>query len=217
MANRQHLDVQVLVQEITKRLPEFLQHSGHDSFHAVRVYNNAMKLCDSEKQSNTLIVALSALLHDLGHQTKHYSVSDNHEQESSRYAMQILTEYNIEPSIISAVEYAISVHRASKGIVPSTIEARILQDADRLDALGAIVIARTFSYDSTRPIYNPDLPPKAVYDGISATSVNHLCEKVLALRPETFHTEAARIIAKSRHEFVDAFINEFLSEWNGQA
>lgn len=106
-------------------------------------------------------------------------------------------------------------HRASKQSKSSLLAIQILQDADRLDALGAIAIARTFSYDSNRPIYLPEEPPKEEYDGISLSSINHIIEKILKLTPDTFNTLVAQRIARERLSYVQEFVNEFLQEWNG--
>lgn len=131
-----------------------------------------------------------------------------------------MTGMAFPPEKIPAVTYAIRVHRYGKGIIPNTIEAAILQDADRLDALGAICIARVFSYGAKkgRLMYNPDVSPQDDgYDGtISATSINHFHEKILKITPASFKTERAQEIAQGRYQTIVDFVERFKKEWNGE-
>lgn len=194
---------------------EFL--SSHDYYHLLRVYNNAVMLCSEEKidEHIAIIVQIGALLHDVGHKEVSYISRNKHEQESADIAIQLLSKHGVEKNEIDLVVECIINHRASKQNKSSLLAIQILQDADRLDALGAIAIARTFSYDSNRPIYLPEQPPKEEYDGISLSSVNHIIEKILKLTPDTFNTIVAQRIAHERLLYVQGFIDEFLQEWNG--
>ena len=189
--------------------------SSHDRYHLFRVHSNVMRICAEEAitEQTASIIQVAALLHDIGHKKISYTNLNDHEQESANISKHILIKYGLPRDELLPILDCILKHRASKNY-PSTSEAaQILQDADRLDALGAIAIARTFSYDSNRPIYLPEEPPKVEYDGVSFSSINHLVEKVLKLTPDSFHTQAARKIATTRFKYVQEFVDEFLQEW----
>ncbi len=207
--------------EIVKKVKEELATleflSSHDYYHLLRVYNNVVMLCSEEKidEQTANIAQIGALLHDIGHKKVSYTSKNEHEQESADIAIQMLSKYGVEKDEIDIVVECILNHRASKQSKSSLLAIQILQDADRLDALGAIAIARTFSYDSNRPIYLPEEPPKEEYDGISLSSINHIIEKILKLTPDTFNTLVAQRIARERLSYVQEFVDEFLQEWNG--
>lgn len=193
--------------------------SSHDYYHLIRVYNNAVNISKEMEldEEEEFIVLASALLHDIGKGSVNDSTkTDDHEKKSSILARSILEKCHISEEILSAVENCILNHRASKKTKTDDNLVQILCDADKLDALGAIAIARTFSYDSSRPIYLPEDAPKEEYDGISNSSLNHIIEKVLKLTPETFYTESAKRIAKDRLEYAKNYVTEFLCEWNGE-
>ncbi len=194
---------------------EFL--SSHDYYHLLRVYNNVVMLCSEEEIDKyiALIAQAGALLHDIGHKKVTYTKKNEHEQESAEIAKELLAKHGVEKDEINLVVECILNHRASKQGASDLLPIQILQDADRLDALGAIAIARTFSYDSNRPIYLPEQPPKEEYDGISLSSINHIVEKILKLTPDTFNTSVAQRIAHERLLYVQEFVDEFLQEWNG--
>ena len=99
-----------------------------------------------------------------------------------------------------------------------TKEAKILQDSDRLDALGAICIARVFMYNGHRnlPLYNPKVKPDKHYYGQDSNAINHFYEKILKIKPEKFHTKTARKIARKRYEFILEFLKRFKKEWKGK-
>ena len=179
--------------------------SGHDYYHLLRVYNNAVMLCSEEKVDEhiAVIAQLGALLHDVGHKKISYTGKNNHEQESADIAMRLLSKNGVRKDEVSLVIECILNHRASK------------QGKSDLLAIQILGIARTFSYDSDRPIYLPDCPPKEEYDGISLSGINHIIEKILKLTPDTFNTAAAQRIARERLLYVQEFVNEFLQEWNG--
>ena len=207
-----------IIAEIKKEIENFDFQSSHDYYHLLRVYNNVTMLCTEEKLSEdvSVICKLGALLHDIGRKKVSYASRNEHEQESVNIAKKLLTKYDLSQEEISSVLECIVNHRVSKQIKSSSIAIQILQDADRLDALGAIAIARTFSYDSTRPIHLPEEPPKEEYDGISLSSINHIIEKILKLTPETFNTLVAQRIARGRLAYVQEFVDEFLKEWKGE-
>lgn len=193
--------------------------ASHDFYHSLRVYNNVCFIVKNEKIGDEIaaVAKISALLHDVGHKKKSYLVKDNHEYDGSVEVAELLHGYGVNHKMIDRVVFCVNNHRYSQNdsVGNDMLELRVLRDADRLDALGAIAIARTFSYDSERPIYLPDDAPKEKYDGISNTSINHIIEKILKLTPDAFYMEASRKMASERLEFVKMYVEEFFKEWDG--
>lgn len=141
------------------------------------------------------------------------------QKKEVKWQKKILIETNFPKNKIKQVVYAIKIHRDSTRINPKTKEAAILQDADKLDALGAITIARMFSSGGKLgiPIYNPNVPigePKKDYD--SDSTIHGFHHKILQIKPEVFHTLEARKIAKSRYKYVEEFLDRFMKEWDGK-
>jgi uncharacterized protein len=191
-------------------------YSGHDFHHSIRVYNNAIKIAEKEG-GNLLLIKLSALLHDVDDK-KLFPDSENLEN-----ARKFLHQNSLDSdSIIDICEIIKSVSYSSNGSsAPESIEGRIVQDADRLDALGAIGIARTFAYGGHkgRPLYDPDEKPienmtVEEYRNHTSNSLNHFYEKLLKLK-DLINTETARSMAEKRHAFIEDYLDEFLCEWNG--
>lgn len=166
---------------------------GHGADHTMRVYHNAMKLAAEYKECDAETVALAALLHDAD-DYKLFNTEDN------ANARRFLSEHQIEPdriericSIINSVSFS-----KNRGKKPSSLEGEIVQDADRLDAIGAVGIARTFAYGGK---HGRDL----------GASVDHFHEKLLLLKDE-MNTEAAMRAAEKRHAFMEEFLEEFAKE-----
>lgn len=195
----------------------FEKHGGHDFTHTERVYKNALKISEGERV-NLDVVKVAALLHDVARDMEDSGKINCHAEEGAKIAGKILTEMNFPQDKIKKIVYVIKVHRYSKNLKAETKEAEILQDADRLDALGAICIARVFRYGAKegRPIYDPKIPPKKVYKSDAETSLNHFYEKILKIKPETFNTKKAQEIAKERYAFVKEFVERFVDEWEGK-
>lgn len=187
---------------------------AHDYSHLLRVLNNSLLLSIGE-DCDIDIVKTSAILHDISRGFEEEGKVECHAEDGSRIAKKVLVDLNYPINKIGPVCYAIEVHRYSKGIIPRTIEARILQDADRLDVLGAIGIVRVFKkgFKNNIPFYNPNLLPKENYDGKSETIINHFFEKILKIKPETFHTSKAREIAEERYSLIKNFVESFIAEW----
>ena len=166
---------------------------GHDVEHTLRVYRNAMRIAAEEQGCDELVVALAALLHDVDDhklfQTENY--------ENARHFLEAngLPEETVE-AVIGAID-SVSFSQ-NQGRVPETLEGKIVQDADRLDAMGAVGIARTFAYggEHGRPM---------------EASVQHFYDKLLRLR-DLMNTESARRIAEERHAFLVAYLEEFRKE-----
>lgn len=177
--------------------------SGHDFFHIQRVVLNARKICRTE-QANERLVILSAWLHDVGDYKLHDGIDRSEELITA-----FLQKENTDNSIIEKVIKIVSEVSFSKGNIPGSIEAKIVQDADRLDAIGAIGIARCFAYggSSGNLIYNPYNQSK------NSSSIQHFYDKLLILK-DLMHTETARSIAEKRHNFMELYLKEFYTEVN---
>lgn len=192
---------------------------GHDWWHIHRVWKNAKNIAKNEKV-DLLIVELGALLHDIADSKFH----NGDEKVGPRMAGFFLSSLNIKDEIISHVENIISNISFKGGSSVQDFkspELNIVQDADRLDAMGAIGIARTFNYGGfrNREIYNPDIKPnknmtKEQYKNSNNPSINHFYEKLLLLK-ERMNTKKGREMAKHRHEYMKKYLDEFYSEWEG--
>lgn len=177
--------------------------TGHDYFHVERVVNNAIKIAENEN-SDLFLVELSARLHDLGD----YKLNDGKDR-SEELITQFLKAQNADSELISKVVEIVSQVSFSKGKKAVSIEAQIVQDADRLDAMGAIGIARCFAYGGKkeREIWNSENPAE--------TSLQHFYDKLLKLK-ELMNTSAGRKMAEERHRFLEEFLAEFHKEWNSE-
>lgn len=166
---------------------------GHDFSHSMRVYRNAMLIADSEPLCNRLIVALAALLHDTD-DPKLFCTENN------ANARKFLTSRNLSPDVVDEICLAINAVSFSKnkGKPPESREAMIVQDADRLDALGAVGIARTFAYGGK-------------HDRTLDSSILHFYEKLLTLK-DLMNTQTAKKIAEDRHRFMELFLQEWTEE-----
>ncbi len=194
--------------------------SGHDWFHVERVYKNAL-LIAKEENCNVIVVKLGALLHDIADSKFH----DGDETIGPKIAQDFLISKNIEESIIEQVTDIIKNISFKGGNFENntkTIELEIVQDADRLDAIGAIGIARAFNYGGfkNRTIYNPEIAPnmhmdKEQYKKSDAPTINHFYEKLLLLK-DKMNTATAKKIAQRRHDFMERFLAQFYSEWEGE-
>ena len=193
---------------------------GHDWFHIERVYKNAL-LIASEEKVDQLIVALGALLHDIADSKFHNGDEIIGPKKASAFLQgQGLSEEKIE-HIVKIIEN-ISFKGGNKASLFSSKELDVIQDADRLDALGAIGIARTFNYGGfkNRAIYNPNILPDlqmtpSQYKASTAPTINHFYEKLLLLK-DRMNTETGRRIANERHAYMENFLAQFYAEWKGE-
>jgi uncharacterized protein len=193
---------------------------GHDWFHINRVYKNALLIAKNEKV-DLFVVQLGALLHDIA-DAKFY---DGDESIGPKKARDFLESQQVEETVISHIENIILFisykssfdHNRSF----SSPELNVIQDADRLDAIGAIGIARCFNYGGfkNRSLYDPEIRPnlqmtKEEYKNSTAPSINHFHEKLFLLK-DNMNTKTGKIIAQKRHSFMDEFLQQFLDEWEG--
>jgi uncharacterized protein len=195
--------------------------AGHDWFHIERVYKTACAINEIE-QGDEMIVKLAALLHDIADS----KFNGGDEEIGPRIAGEFLTTLDLPQDTIIHVQQIIKnlSYKASLGTVDfHSKELNIVQDADRLDAIGAIGIARAFTYGGfkNRVLYNPEIPAalnmtKEAYKGSEAPTINHFYEKLLLLK-DLMKTDAGRSIAQKRHDFMLAYLEEFYQEWEGKA
>ncbi len=193
---------------------------GHDWFHIERVYKNAIAISENEK-CNTMIVQLGALLHDIADSKFH----NGDESIGPKIARTFLESEKVDAETINQVINIIENISFKGGNFEkkfSSIELEIVQDADRLDAIGAIGIARTFNYGGfkNRPLYNPAIPPnlqmnKEEYKNSEAPTINHFYEKLLLLK-DKMNTETGKKMAQERHHFMETFLSQFYAEWDGE-
>ena len=193
---------------------------GHDWFHIERVYKNAVLIAASEK-CDLEIVQLGALLHDIADSKFH----DGDETIGPRTARTFLESEKVEHPIIDHVIAIIENISFKGGNFDQHFHSKelaIVQDADRLDAIGAIGIARTFNYGGfkNRTLYNPEIAPnlsmsKEEYKKSEAPTINHFYEKLLLLK-DKMNTETGKKIAKKRHDFMIHFLAQFYAEWDGE-
>ena len=193
--------------------------SGHNWFHMERVYNNALLIAKDET-CDLEVVQLAALLHDIADSKFH----DGDETVGPKVAREFLTSKNVSEATINHVVAIIENISFKGGNFEKKFtskELEIVQDADRLDAIGAVGIARTFNYGGfkNREIYNPEIEPnlnmsKEEYKNSTAPTINHFYEKLLLLK-DKMNTEAGKKIAQQRHDFMETFLEQFYNEWNG--
>jgi uncharacterized protein len=186
---------------------------AHDHLHVRRVAKNARQLARSEGGKESVAVA-AALLHELWNYPKAHPESARSGEVCAEHARGVLREEGCEEAFADEVAYAIAVHPFSRGIVPDTVEAKILQDADRLDAIGAIGIARCFATCSemVRPFYadhDPFCRAREPQDKL--WGVDHFYRKLLRI-PETLHTETAKRIADERSRFLRQYLEQLEHE-----
>lgn len=191
--------------------------SGHDFFHTMRVYQMATKIAMEEK-ADLQIVQLAALLHDVDDRKLSPETCENKDRAVAYMRSQGLPEGMIVrvKDIIGEVSFA-----GTDSVVPKTLEGKCVQDADRLDALGAMGIARAFAYggNHNRVMYDPEIPTalnmgKEEYQNHVSTTVNHFYEKLFLLK-DMMNTGCAKRIAGHREQYMKEYIDEFLAEWDG--
>jgi len=203
-------------EKIRKRSEEFFRLSHHDKSHVERVYNLALRIARKEN-ADLDVVKAAVLLHDVARAMEDEGKIADHAKEGAKMARKVLEEVDFPKEKTSKVIHCIEAHRFKKGMKAESLEAQVLQDADRLDILGAIGIARVFTRGGwgNMPLYDLSIPPKEKYDGKSLSSVNHIYEKILKVK-DTIKTKTAKKIAEERHRFVEQFLERLLKEWNGE-
>lgn len=216
------MDQETIIQKTVEFVKETLANAegGHDWWHVYRVWQLSKHIAASE-QADLLVVELGALLHDIADSKFH----DGDEELGPQKARRFLAQHEVDESVIAHVENIISniSFKGGRKIQNfKSLELDIVQDADRLDALGAIGIARTFNYGGfkNREIYNPDIKPNLQmtpeeYKQSTAPSLNHFYEKLLLLK-DRMNTNTGKLLAGQRHRFMEQYLAEFYKEWNGE-
>ena len=193
---------------------------GHDWFHTLRVYNNAKLIAKNEKVDN-YIVALGALLHDIADSKFH----NGDDTVGPNMARDFLVSHNVGSSVIDSVIDIIINISFNKSLDNNkncnSPELDVVQDADRLDAIGAIGIARCFNYGGfkNRKLFDPSIKPnmnfsKNEYKNSTAPTINHFYEKLLLLS-DKMNTKTGKKIAENRHQFMMEYLDQFKAEWDG--
>jgi uncharacterized protein len=212
-------------QDIIQRTAEFVKKefqddsSGHDWWHIYRVWKNALAICAHEK-ADEFVVQLAALLHDLDD----WKFNAN-EDETPHRAKAWMESCKVDPQTNERV-CEIIMHISFKGAQVKnkmdSMEGFIVQDADRLDAIGAIGIGRAFAYGGykDRPMYDPELAPQMhatfeQYKNSKSATINHFYEKLLLLK-DMMNTPTAKKIAEVRHDVMLSFLDQFMKEWEGK-
>ncbi|WP_462411958.1 HD domain-containing protein [Neobacillus sp. Marseille-QA0830] len=192
--------------------------TGHDWYHVDRVRRNALIICREEQAGNPFIIEMGALLHDIPDEKLNESLASGERKLEDFLLTVPLTadEKGMIRQIISSISF-----KGGKGTELTMPEAKIVQDADRLDAIGAIGIARAFAYGGKKgqPIYEPDLKVREnmsleEYRNGKSSSIHHFYEKLLKLK-DLLNTDSARRMAEKRHQFMEVFLDQFYQEWNG--
>ena len=213
-------------QEIIQNTVEFVKYTlsnaegGHDWWHIYRVWKSAKHIAQHE-EVDLFIVELGALLHDIADSKFH----DGDEQIGPQKARVFLQSNQVDELVIDHIEKIISNISFKGGQLPQKFkspELDVVQDADRLDAIGAIGIARTFNYGGHkgRSIYNPEIKPnlnitKEEYKNSDAPTLNHFYEKLLLLK-DRMNTQTGKLMAEKRHDFMLAYLDQFYNEWDGE-
>jgi len=213
-----HESIQKTINFVKKTLAN--AEAGHDWFHIERVFETA-KTINKQEKGNELVVAFAALLHDIADP----KFNHGNEELGPNIAASFLESIAVDPEIITHVKLIIQ-NMSFKNSFDTTgftsKEMEIVQDADRLDAIGAIGIARAFTYGGfkNRVLYDPAIAPeehltKESYKNTTAPTINHFYEKLLLLK-DLMNTETGKIMATERHNFMLLYLDHFYKEWSGK-
>ncbi len=218
------LKMKLSKQKIIKATEEFVKKTmagdpGHDWSHVERVRQLALYIAKREK-ADQLTVELAALLHDVAD----FKFHKGDDKIGGRVASKWLRKFDLDASLINEIESIVnevSFKGAKVKYKMKTLEGKVVQDADKLDAIGAIGVARAFSFGGKfdRALYLPNKKPVfhtsfAQYKKLNASTINHFYEKLLLLK-DRMHTKTAKQLAIRRHKFMESYLKEFLSEWKG--
>lgn len=193
---------------------------GHDWFHTQRVFNNTLRIARDEKV-DLLVVSLAALLHDIADAKFHKGDETVGPARAEAFLKTLPVPGRVRQHVVDIIRH-ISFKNSLEG--PPSFESDelfVVRDADRLDAIGAIGIARAFNYGGfrNRPLHDPDIPPrtgltKEAYKKSDGPTLNHFYEKLLLLK-DRMHTQTGKELARERHAFMLQYLEHFYAEWNG--
>ncbi len=217
------MDKKEIINKTANHIKELLtgEGSGHDWWHIMRVWINAKHICKFEKV-DTFVIELAAILHDIAD----WKFNNGDENIGATKAREWLESLKVDRKTIDHVCDIIATSSFKGAKVKSemkTLEGKVVQDADRLDAIGAIGIGRTFAFGGhmNREMYNPNIKPRLhetaeAYKNNSSNTINHFYEKLLLLK-DLMNTKTAKKIAQDRHKFMETFLKKFYDEWEGKA
>ncbi len=214
------MEKELIVERTANYVKEILgkEHTGHDWYHSERVWKLGKKIAAAEKAA-VYVVELGALLHDIGDWKFHRGDEEVGPRMAGEWLVKNLVEYGIIKSVVDVVR-GISYKGANAENKIKSLEGMCVQDADRLEAVGAIGIARCFAFGGSKGnvIYDPEVKPNVEmtveqYKKANGTSINHFHEKLLLLK-DKMNTKTGKILAQERHEFMEEFLERFLDEWN---
>lgn len=179
--------------------------AAHDWHHIERVFRNGLAIAATEPDADPVVLRAALLLHDIGEKR----IGHGNAVVAAETVADLLLPLSVSVEQVPLVTIAINEHSFTRGVPPSTLEAAIVQDADRLDAIGAIGVARAFAYGGAngRPLYDPD-------EGTN--SIQHFYDKLFHLQ-ERMNTAEGRRLAHARHRFMETFVAQFMQEWSGHA
>lgn len=213
--------------DIIQATADFIEHkfsyesTGHDWWHMYRVWQLSKTIAADEPEADLFVVELAALLHDIADWKFH----DGDEEAGPRAARQWLESQNVDEKVIKHIENIIrTVSFKGAGVASDmkTLEGKIIHDADKLDAIGAIGIARTFAYGGAhgRAMYDPSHQAEEhasfeAYKKSAGPTINHFYEKLLLLK-DRMYTDTGRQLAEHRHAYMQAYLDEFYGEWDGR-
>lgn len=209
-----------LIEKIKQHVRDLFKHdaSGHDWFHIERVHRMAC-LIQEKEGGNRTVIELAALLHDISDHKMNGGIL-NH---GGKVAYDLLINLNCDKQLANTIMEIVDSVSYKGANVPDkmqTIEGKIVQDADRLDAIGAIGIARAFAFggNKNRPMYLPEINPElhdsfVTYANSKSHTINHFYEKLLLLK-NRLHTNTAKEIGQQRHDFMKNYLQQFYNEWN---
>lgn len=212
--------------EIVNITIEFVKQSlkqaegGHDWWHAFRVWKMSIRIAE-EELANSFVVQLAALLHDIADA----KFNDGNEEVGPQIAKDFLTKLGVKKSAINeivAIIQHMSFHKSFEQEEFKSLAMDVVSDADKLDAMGAIGIARTFNYGGHKgfALYDPDIPPqkylnKEDYKNSNAPTINHFYEKLFLLK-DMMQTQTGKKLAEKRHRFMEEYLDRFYKEWEGE-
>lgn len=209
--------INTLVERVKEKMSG--EGSGHDWWHVYRVWQNAIAIGQAEG-ADMFVVQLAALLHDIAD----WKFNDGDMKAGGRVSAEWLTELSVDGNVInhvSAIIDRLSYKGAGVDTSMPTLEGKVVQDADRLESMGAMGVARTFAYGGYkgRPLYDPNIKPEVhtsleQYKNSAGPTINHFYEKLLLLK-ELINTDHAKKLAAGRHEFMESFLKQFFAEWSG--
>ena len=207
------------VEIVRERAQDYFEEAtpAHDWHHVQRVEQLSETLSAEQDDANEQILRLAVLLHDIGRVREDQGMIDDHAVWGANEAEDILSDVGLEAATVEHVQHCIRTHRYSNDLEPETIEAKLLCDADNLDALGAVGIGRCFAYGTTlgNILHDPEIPLEVDDTAAGRTQLNHFYKKILSL-PDRMYTEPGRCIAEERQEFVEQFVDRFKREAAGE-